>query len=129
MFPRSFSVLSRRERQVMDALYRLQEATVAELVEEIPEEVTYSAVRAVLRTLREKNQVDFTEKGPRYIYRPAIPRDQARSRALEHVVRTFFDGSPEAAAVALIEMADLELTEQQLDEIEDRISQARKEGR
>lgn len=129
MFPRSSSVLSRRERQVMDALYRLQEATVAELVEEIPEEVSYSAVRAVLRTLREKQQVDFTEKGPRYLYRPAISRDQARSRALEHVVRTFFDGSPEAAAVALIEMTDLELTERQLDEIQDRISQARKEGR
>lgn len=129
MFPRSPSVLSRRERQVMDALYRLQEATVAELVDEIPEEVSYSAVRAVLRTLREKEQVDFTEKGPRYLYHPAVPRDQARYRALEHVVRTFFDGSPEAAAVALMEMTDLELTDEQLGEVEERISQARKEGR
>lgn len=129
MSPRPSASLSRRERQVMDALYRRRSATVSELVDEIQSDVSYSAVRSVLRTLREKGQVEFEQTGPRYLYAPAIPRDQARSRALEHLVRTFFDGSPEAAAAALIEMADLDLDEQKLREIEEHIMRAREEGR
>ena len=121
--------LSRRERQVMDTLYRLHQATVAELVAETPGRMTYSAVRAVLKALRDKGVVSYREEGPRYVYFPSFPREEARSRALEHLVRTFFDGSPEDAAVALLEMADLELSEEQLRRIEEKISRARDEGR
>lgn len=121
--------LSRRERQVMDALHRLGEATVSDLVDGVDDDVTYSAVRAVLRALREKGRVSYREEGPRYVYFPSEPRERARSRALRHVVRTFFDGSPEAAAAALLRMSDLEIDQDTLERIEDRIARAREEGR
>jgi BlaI family penicillinase repressor len=121
--------LTVRERQVLDALYRLRRATVAELIAEIPGRPTYAAVRAALRTLKEKDQVLHRHQGPRYVYVPAVSPEKARSRAVDHLVRTFFDGSVEAAAVALLEMSDLELDDRQVKMLERRVRQAHEEGR
>lgn len=123
------SALSRRERQVMDALYRLGEATVSDLLDEVADDLSYSAVRAVLWSLRKKGRVEFREDGPRYVFFPAGSREEARSSVLRHVVRTFFGGSPEAATVALLRMSDLDLDDETLERIEDWIQKARKEGR
>jgi BlaI family penicillinase repressor len=121
--------LTVRERQVLDALYRLRRATVSELSAEIPARPTYAAVRAALRTLKEKGQVVHRQMGPRYLYLPAVSPEKARSRAVDHLVRTFFDGSVEAAAVALLGMTELELDEQQVRVLEQRVRQAHEEGR
>src|SRR3978361_2435934 len=101
------SALSRRERQVMDILHRRGEATVAEIMEELPDPPTYSAVRSVLRILGEKELIRYKEDGPRYIYYPAQDTEAARDDVLAHVVRTYFAGSPEQAVTALLRMSDV----------------------
>jgi predicted transcriptional regulator len=121
--------LSRRERQIMDALYRLRSATVAEIMEAIEDSPSYSAVRATLRVLEEKGHVVHQEDGPRYLYLPAQAREEARSAALDHLVETFFDGSAEQALVALLRKSDLELTDTQARQLSSEIRRARKEGR
>lgn len=123
------AALSRRERQVMDALYRLRRATVATLVEELPGPATYSAVRAALRTLREKELVVHRADGPRYVYAPRVPTEKARRSALDHLVSTFFDGSPSAAAAALLRMSDGDLPERSVATLLHHIEHARGEGR
>lgn len=129
MDPRPPGSLSRRERQVMDALFHLDTASVSEVQEEMPEEVTYSAVRAVLRVLEEKGHVEHRRDGPRYLYSPTLPRDTARRDAIRHLIRTFFDGSTGAAAVALLQMADMEVDEELEEELLARIREAEEEGR
>src|SRR5262245_63014100 len=94
--------LSRRERQVMEILFRRGESTVAEIMAELPDPPTYSAVRSILRILVEKELITHREDGPRYIYLPAVNTDQARDDALKHVIRTFFDGSTEQAITAVL---------------------------
>src|SRR3954470_17292521 len=91
------SALSRRERQVMDILHRRGEATVSEIMGELPDPPTYSAVRSVLRILGEKGLIRFKEDGPRYVYFPAQSTEQTRDDVLAHVVQTYFAGSPEQA--------------------------------
>ena len=103
------SALSRRERQVMDILHRRAEATVAEIMAELPDPPTYSAVRSVLRILGEKNLVRYKEDGPRYVYFPAQDTEAARDDVLAHVVRTYFAGSPEQAVTALLRMSDVDM--------------------
>lgn len=121
--------LSRRERQVMDALYRLEEGTVSDLVREVRDGVSYSAVRAVLRVLEEKGHVTHRAQGRRYVYSPTLPADAARSKALRHVVRTFFDGSLEAAAHALFDLAAADLDPATRERLTRRIREAEGEGR
>ena len=121
--------LSRREREVMDILYRLGEATVAEVMEAMTSPPTYSAVRSVLRILSEKDQVTHREDGPRYVYAPAVERERARRAALDHLVETFFDGSAEQALTALLRRSDLELSREQVRRLAEQIERARKEGR
>ena len=121
--------LSRRERQIMDVIYSSGSATVQEVVSKIPDPPSYSAVRAMLRVLEEKGHVKHREDGPRYVYLPTVPRDEARQSALRQLVRTFFDGSAEQAAAALLRMTGPELTEQELDRLSEAIEMARKEGR
>jgi predicted transcriptional regulator len=121
--------LSRREREVMDVLYRRGEATVAEVLEELPDPPTYSAVRSILRVLEEKEHIVHREDGPRYIYAPALGRERARSAALDHLVDTFFDGSAESALAALLRRSDLDLTEAQVKKLAREIRAAREEGR
>ena len=129
MSNRTLMELSPRERQVMDALYRLGRGTVTEIMREMKDPPSYSAVRAVLRVLEDKDQVSHAQDGPRYVYRPAVERDRARRTALRHLVRTFFDGQPEAAALALLRMSDGEVTDQEIQRIAARIEDARREGR
>lgn len=129
MSPRPPASLSRRERQVMDALFNLGDATVAEIQEDVDADVSYSAVRAVLRVLEDKGHVDHRRDGPRYVYSPTLPREDARRDALRHLVRTFFDGSTEAAAVALLRMADTEVDRELEQELLERIREAEEEGR
>jgi len=121
--------LSRRERQIMDVIYSCGSVTVQEVVDQMPDPPSYSAVRAMLRVLEEKGHVNHREDGPRYVYIPTVPRDEASRSALRQLVRTFFDGSAEQAAAALLDMSGSDLSEQELDRLSDAIEQARKEGR
>jgi predicted transcriptional regulator len=121
--------LSRRERQIMDVLHRVQRVTVATVREELPAPPSYSTVRALLRILEEKGHVRHVADGPRYVYEPVAPRSVERRSALRHLVRTFFDGSTEDAVLALLDSADGRLERKQLDDIRRRIAAARREGR
>ena len=94
---------SRRERQIMDVLYRCGRATAAEVLAELPDPPGYSAIRAHLRTLEEKGHVRHEQDGPRYVYLPTAPADEVRGSAMSHVVRTFFAGSVSQAVAALLE--------------------------
>ena len=121
--------LSRRERQIMDSVYRRGRATAAEVLEDLPDPPSYSAVRTMLRLLEEKGHLEHQQDGPRYVYLPMVPRENARKTALQHLVSTFFNGSAEQAMAALLELNDSELTEEQLDRLKRLIEDARTEGR
>ncbi len=121
------SKLSRRERQIMHIVYRLGTATAAQVREEMADAPSYSAVRSHLATLERKGHLAHTEDGPRYVYEPTVPPDDARRSALTTVVRSFFDGSPAKAALALLQMSDLDDTE--LEQLQGLVERARKEGR
>jgi predicted transcriptional regulator len=121
--------LSRRERQIMDVLYSRGHATAAEVLEHLPQPPSYSAVRAMLRILEEKGHVAHEQDGPRYVYRPIVARAAARRGALEHLIRTFFDGSPASAAAALLESADGRFEEGELERLSDLIEKSKREGR
>jgi predicted transcriptional regulator len=121
--------LGRRERQIMDAVYRLGRATVTDVLTHLPDPPSYSAMRAMLRILESKGHLRHESDGPRYIYLPTLPRAQARRSMLRHVVRTFFSGSTEQAVAALLENADTRFTDAELDRLSNLIEQARKQGR
>jgi BlaI family transcriptional regulator, penicillinase repressor len=123
------AALSRRERQVMDILYRRGEATVAEVMADLPDPPTYSAVRSILRILMEKELITYREDGPRYVYLPSVNPDRARDDALKHVIRTFFDGSAEQAVAAVLRMSDAKLSDTEVDQLRERIRKARISGR
>ena len=123
----AYQHLSRRERQVMDILYRDGGATVAQIRERMPDAPSYSAVRALLRVLEEKGSVRHEEVGLQYVYAPAVPRDEAKRSALGHLVRTFFGGSAEAAVTALV--AGHEFSRDELDRLSRLIAKAKKEER
>ncbi len=121
--------LSRRERQIMDALHQRGRATAAEVQAALPDPPSYSAVRALLRILEEKGHVKHLKDGARYVYQPRVSREHARRSALKRLVSTFFAGSVTQAMAALLENADTRLSESELQELEQMIDQARKEGR
>lgn len=121
--------LSRRERQIMEVIYARGRATAAEVRESLPDPPSYSAVRAMLRILEEKGHLSHSSDGPRYVFRPTVPREEARESALRRVVNTFFGGSPENAVAALLELDDDRLDEDALARIARRIAEARKDGR
>ena len=120
--------LSRRERQIMDALFQLGEATAAEVQERMPEAPSYSAVRAQLRILEEKGHVTHTEDGPRYVYRPVVARDTAQKSAVSHLLSTFFGGSVEAAMTALLDATDRKLSGAEVERLAALIEQRKREG-
>jgi predicted transcriptional regulator len=122
------SALTRRERQIMDILYRRGRATAAEVLEDLPGDTHYSTVRTQLRVLEEKGHVSHEEEGLRYVYKPLVSRNSARKSALRHVVETFFDGSAEKAVAALLGGEASRLSEQELERIADLIARTRKEG-
>jgi predicted transcriptional regulator len=121
--------LGRRERQIMDAVYRLGRATVAEVQQQLPDPPSYSAVRAMLRILEGKGHIRHQQNGPRYVYLPTVPRDKARRSMLTHVVRTFFNGSTEQAVAALLDSSDAKLSDAELDRLSRLLQQARLQGR
>ncbi len=121
--------LSRRERQVMDILYRRSGSTVAEIMADLPDPPTYSAVRSILRILGEKKFIHHKEDGPRYIYYPAESTERARDDVLEHVVRTYFAGSAEQAVTALLRMSDVDLDDAEVEKLRKTIRRARQSGR
>jgi BlaI family penicillinase repressor len=120
--------LTRRERQIMDILYRRGRATAAEVMEDLTGDPNYSTVRTQLRVLEEKGQVRHEEEGLRYVYSPAVPRDTARRSALRHLVDTFFEGSTESVVAALLGGEASRLTDDELKRISARIAKARKES-
>ncbi len=113
----------------MDVLHRMRKASAAQVQEEMPDPPSYSAVRAHLRILEDKGHVRHQVDGPRYIFEPTVEREQERTSAVKHLVRTFFDGSTEAAMVALLDASDTKLSKKQKDDLLQRIADARKEGR
>lgn len=119
--------LSRRERQIMDVIYRKGEASAAEVLAEIPEPPSYSAVRAMLRVLEEKGHVKHIEKGLRYVFKPTVARDKARQSALKQMLETFFDNSREMAVAALLKDNDVKLSDDQLDRLSQMIEKAKEE--
>ena len=121
--------LSRRERQIMDVLYQLGEATAAEVQERLPEPPSYSAVRAMLRILEDKGHIAHHEDGPRYVYAPTVARDTARRSAVSHLLKTFFDGSVEQAMAALLDGAERKLSRDEIDRLSRLIEQRKREER
>ena len=120
--------LTRREREIMDILYRRGRATAHEVLEDLAEPPSYSAVRALLRLLEERGHVKHVEDGQRYVYSPAVARGDARKSALAHVVKTFFAGSVEQAVATLVEGSRTKLSGEELDRLADIIDRAKKEG-
>ena len=129
MKPNSHLDLSRRERQIMDVIYQQGRATAAEVMENMPNPPSYSAVRAMLRLLEEKGYVLHEQDGPRYVYSPTLSRDKARQSAMKQMLQTFFDNSTEEAVAALIDMTRSKMTQDELDRLSLLIENARKEGR
>jgi predicted transcriptional regulator len=125
---RSHLTLSRRERQIMDILYRRGRATAGEVLADLTGDTSYSTVRTQLRVLEDKGHVHHQEVGLRYVYEPAVPRRAARKSALRHLVDTFFDGSSEQAVAALLGGEATSLSDDDLKRIADLVSRARKDG-
>ena len=117
--------LSKRERQIMDIVYRLGKATAADVHADLPDAPTYTTVRGLLRVLEEKGHLVHEEDGPRYLYSAATPRQEAGVSLLSHVVRTFFDGSASKAMAALVGSGGADLSEAELARLEQMIRQAR----
>lgn len=127
--PAGPAALSRRENQVMEILHRRTGATVAEIMADLPDPPTYSAVRSVLRILGEKGLIKHREDGPRYIYYPAQSTETAREDVLAHVVRTYFGDSPEQAMTALLRMSDADMSDGDVERLRAIIGRARQSGR
>jgi predicted transcriptional regulator len=121
--------LTRRERQIMDVLFRRRRATAAEVRADMPAPPSYSAVRALLRVLEAKGHIRHEPDGPRHVYVPTVSRDAARRSALRGLLRTFFDGSTEQAVAALLDLSASRLEDAELARIQTLITQARREGR
>lgn len=126
--PEPQALLSRRERQIMDVIYRRGRATASEVQQDLSEQPSYSTVRAQLRILEEKGYLRHEEQGLRYVFIPVIAREQARDSALQRVVDTFFDGSAEQVVAALLDGSAGRLSAKELDRLSELIRKARKEG-
>jgi predicted transcriptional regulator len=122
------NALSRRERQIMDILYKLERGSVGQVLAKLADKPSYSTVRAQLRVLEEKGHVRHEDHGLRYVYAPAVPRDVARRSALRHLVETFFDGSTEKVVAALLGGEVARITPEELDRLARLISKGRKES-
>jgi BlaI family penicillinase repressor len=120
--------LSRREREIMDILYKLERASVGQVLRKLADKPSYSTVRAQLRVLEEKGHVRHEEHGLRYVYAPAVPRDVASRSALRHLVETFFDGSTEKVVAALLGGEVARISPEELDRLACLIAKGRKDG-
>ncbi len=124
----NLSDLSRRERQIMDVIFRLEKATAAEVMDNLPDPPSYSAVRALLRILEEKGHLRHEQVGPRYVYMPTLSQEKAKRTALRHVVSTFFDGSVAQTVATLLDLSD-DVSRPELERLASLIEKAREEGR
>lgn len=120
--------LSRRERQIVDALFRLGRASAAEVRAQLPDAPSYSAVRALLRILEDKGHVRHEQDGPRYVYMPTVARESAKRSALRHLVQTFFEGSTTQAMSALLDSSASKISDAELDRLRRMLDEARKRG-
>ena len=121
--------LGKRERQIVEAVYRRGEASVAEVRAELADPPSYSAVRAMLGLLVEKRVLKYRREGKRYLYRPATPKEKARKSALRNLLATFFGGRASDAMAALLEVSAGKLTDEELDRMRTLIEEAREENR
>lgn len=121
--------LSRRERQIMDILYRRGKASASDVREAMEDAPSYSAVRAMLRVLEDKGHVRHQAEGLRYVYVPVVAREQAKRSAVKHLMNTFFNDSPEQIVAALLDVSSTRLTREELDQMAAMIEKARKEGK
>ncbi|MCP5534893.1 MAG: BlaI/MecI/CopY family transcriptional regulator [Akkermansiaceae bacterium] len=109
--------MSRRERQIMDILYRLGQASAKDVLDNLPDPPSYSAVRALMATLENKGMVKHSKESRRYIYKPAITEQRARRSAMSNLLSTFFDGRPEKLVAALLDPNDMQLNKKEIDKI------------
>lgn len=121
--------LSRREREIMDVLFRGEKLSAAEIRDALQDAPSYSAVRAMLRTLEDKGHIRHEEEGLRYVYLPIAPREGMAKSAVAHLLQTFFKGSAESAVAALLDVSAGNLSKGELDRMAQMIDNARKEGR
>jgi BlaI family transcriptional regulator, penicillinase repressor len=121
--------LGSRERQIMDVIYRLGKASVADVLAELREPPSYSAVRTMIRALEAKGLLQHRQLGTRYVYSPAHSRQAASRSALKHVMQTFFADSPTDTVAAILQAAATKLTDDDLSRLEQLIELARQEGK
>ncbi len=121
--------LSRRERQIMEILYRRGKATAIEVMQDLPDPPSYTAIRTLLRILEDKGHIRHKQDGARYVYSPRVSRERARRSVLDNVLRNFFDGSREKMMAALLDHGAAKLAPEELDALSELIERARKEGR
>ncbi len=121
--------LSRRERQTMDVIYRLGEATAREIRANLPSPPSYSTVRTLLKVLGEKGHVKHRYRGPRYVYKPKVSREKARQAVLDQVVQNFFDGSAAQVVNALLDISGAQLSDEERERLVELIDKAKREGR
>lgn len=123
------AVLGARERQIMDAIYQIGEASVADVLARLPDPPSYSAVRTMIRSLEAKGLLRHRQEGTKYVYRPAHSREAAKRSALAHLLKTFFGGSAADAAAALLDPSVAKLSDDEAERLERLIRQARQEGK
>jgi predicted transcriptional regulator len=121
--------LSRRERQIMDVLYKAGKATAADVQSGLPDPPSYSAVRAMLRILEDKGHIRHELDGPRYVYIPVVRREKAKRSALKHLLHTFFDGSASQVMAALLELSPKDLGDEERARLRRLIDNAKREGK
>ena len=121
--------LSRRERQIMEILYRDGKASVSQVMEAMEDAPGYSAVRAMMRVLEEKGHVRHQAEGLKYVYLPVVAREKAKRSAVKHLLDTFFSEAPEQVVAALLDVSSNRLTAEELDRMAAMIDKARKEGK
>ena len=129
MKPESHTKLGSRERQIMEVVYRLGRATVAEVLAQLEDPPSYSAVRAMLRILEDKGHLKHIQDGPRYLYLPVVSGDRARRSILQDVVKRLFDNSTEKAVAALLESSSDRMTDAELERLRRMIDSSRRQGR
>jgi predicted transcriptional regulator len=120
---------SRREREIMDALYELGRASAAQILEQIPDPPSNTAIRTLLSILEKKGHVRHVSDGTRYIYEPLVAREQMSRRAVDSLLKTFFDNSVERAVTALLTRKDADISREDLDRLSSLIEKAKREGR
>lgn len=126
---RDLNALSRRERQVLDILLRRGSCTAAEVLRDLPDPPTDSAVRSILRILVKKQYATYREEGGRYVYSPGIHPEKARQDAVSRLIHTFFGGSAANAMAALLSYSSRGLSDDEVDQLREKIEEARKDGR